>query len=251
MPNVFINCCHGGGLGNRFGTIIGGMRVAKRLGFSPVICWLPSPECYATIEDLCSVVPADVVHEAPDPSLPLIARKEHQRGRPWLPKEKALTMKGDFEYATHRYDAPARDILSRFVVHPDIRSHVDAFVQQHGIDKSWTGIHVRGTDAASSKRINEAKALAKRSRKVFVCSDDPDIEALFAGMKNVTLHPKNHWVRRANQDFSWRITEGDKTYYNVHRSSEATIEGFQDLLILARTSFKCRASTFCKLARSL
>ena len=249
MPTVRINC--DGGLGNRFGAVIGGLRAAWALGFDPVLHWLRNENCGARLEDLFSGIPARMDDSPPDTSWPLVTHYPWE-GRTNLPSSAWRDMTGDFEYNHSHWEGSGSDVLSHFTVQPEIQAHVDAFIKEHGVDRSWTGIHVRGTDNRHGGALEKAWKTVRQGGKVFLCSDDRDVEAQFAG--HVLLHPKTAWVEKRIPGADWRIPPTDGTdchCYNVVRSREATIQALQDALILARTTFSCPGSTFCKLAQAL
>ena len=50
MKKIYILCDHG--LGNRLASLIGGLTIAKRFNFLPVICWPTNNWCYAEFTDL-------------------------------------------------------------------------------------------------------------------------------------------------------------------------------------------------------
>jgi hypothetical protein len=252
---VLIYC--GGGLGNRFGSITGGLRAAWALGFTPTIYWGIAPACGASLQDLFAHVPAETTDDPTLPSWPCVSHRPRS-GHETFPLEKATQMEESFIYTSHRWLHDGKDVMRRFTVQPEIQAHVDAFCAQHGIDKSWDGIHVRGTDAHEKGQKKWAKSLARHSGKVFLCSDDTRIEAMFAEMENVVLHPKTHPMTKANPDLPWRLETlkkreyGDKKWhYNVNRHRASVIEALQDAMILARTTIHCRKRTFCNFAKSL
>ena len=50
MKKIYILCDHG--LGNRLASLIGGLTIAKRFNFLPIICWPTNNWCYAEFTDL-------------------------------------------------------------------------------------------------------------------------------------------------------------------------------------------------------
>jgi hypothetical protein len=256
---VLIYC--GGGLGNRFGSITGGLRAAWALGFTPTIYWSTAPACGASLQDLFAHVPAEVIDDPTLPDWPCVSHRLLFGRTETIPLERVTRMKESFIYTSHHWLHDGRDVMQQFTVQPEIQAHVDAFCAQHGINKSWDGIHVRGTDAGESSiqaQKKWAKNLVRHSDKAFLCSDDTKIEAMFAEMKNVVLHPKTHPMTKANPDLPWRLETpkkreyGDKKWhYNVNRHRASVIEALQDAMILARTTIHCRKRTFCNFAKSL
>lgn len=250
MPTVLINC--DGGLGNRFGSIIGGLRAAWALHFDPLIRWLPNSNCNAELGDLFERIPGAMHTGEIDPSLPMVTH------RPWKERKcYALAewpaMTRSFIYNSNRWTGCGRDVLQAFSIKSTIRDQVETFVAQHGIDKSWIGVHVRGTDNKHQNAIDIAWRLVRAHKgKVFLCSDDESIETLFRG--HAVMFPKSEYVTKLFPDEPWRMIPKDNVAhhcYNVHRSKEATVQGFMDALILSRTTFQCGGSTFCRLAQSL
>lgn len=250
MPYVLINC--DGGLGNRFGSIIGGLRAAWALRFDPLIRWQPDSNCNAELTDLFQRIPGTIHTGDIDASLPMITHYPW-KGRKCYSLGEWPAMTDSFIYNSDRWTECARDVLQAFTVQPAILDRVESFVAQHGIDKSWTGVHVRGTDNRHQRAIDIAWRLVRANPgKVFLCSDDQEIETLFRG--HAVMLPKSEYVTKLFPNEPWRITPKDGVAhhcYNVHRSKEATVQGFMDAIILSRTTFNCGGSTFCRLAQSL
>jgi hypothetical protein len=243
----------GGGLGNRFGAIIGGLRAAWVKGFDAEISWFTDANCGASIEDLFSHVPAKITYENYDPTWPVVSHME-KPGRNRVELESVNT---SFVYTHNEWVGDARDVLQKFTIQEGIRKNANEFIEKHGIDRSWIGLHVRYTDKAwnDSRRIailNWANDVIARNRKVFLCSDDKEIDTMFAG--RALIYPKTHHVEKLFPDLEWRMTPPDGVEchcYNVQRSREATIQALEDAIILSKTNIMCLKSTFCELARSL
>jgi hypothetical protein len=248
MPTVRIHC--DGGLGNRFGGIIGGLRAAWAKGYDAEIYWIPNTNCGAYLEDLFSVIPAKMTTEPPDTSWPLVSHMQWE-GREWIPAEQWEKVNTSFEYTHNQWEGNARDVMQKFLVHPDIQSYVDEFVNKHGIDKSWVGAHVRATDKGRRNIMNSALEIVKNNKKVFVCSDEREVEEFFSD--KALINPKTHYVEKLVKG-EWLIPPEDGVphhCYNVNRTRESTIQAMQDLLILSKTTFVCPSSTFCSLAEAL
>jgi DNA-directed RNA polymerase delta subunit len=256
MAIVRIHC--DGGIGNRFGAIIGGLRAAWAKGYDAEIYWAPNTNCGAYLEDLFSVIPAKMTTEPSDKSWPLVSHMKWE-GREWYPADQWKKMNTSFEYTHDRWEGNGRDVMQKFVVHPDIQNYVDDFVQKHGIDKTWLGFHVRGTDKSWNPKtkerrfnlLNEVYSALKKHDKIFICSDDEEIEKEFAD--KVLINPKTHYVEKKVPGH-WLMpshTPGQHYVYNVNRTRESTIQAMQDMLILSKTTFRCPSSTFCFLAEAL
>jgi hypothetical protein len=254
MPTVRISC--GGGLGNRFAAVIGGLRAAWEKGFDAEISWSTDTNCGASLEDMFSHVPAKITYEPSDPTWPLVSHMGWE-GRKWVHVDQWQSINTSFEYTHNEWVGDAKDVLRKFVIREEILKNANDFIAKHGIDSSWVGLHVRYTDKAwnDGKRIailNWASNIIEKNKNVFLCSDDKEIYDMFSG--KVLIYPKTHHVQKLFPNLEWRITPKDGVEhhcYNVKRSKEATIQALEDAIILSKTNIMCLKSTFCNFARSL
>lgn len=251
MPIVRIHC--DGGLGNRFGPIVDGLIFAERSGFSPLIHWPINTNCAAGLYDLFEHVPAEYSECLPPVDWPLVGHMPWE-GREYKPLSELNRVKTDFEFTNNMWsasDEQGKKAMSRFKILPSILEEVDSFCEEHGINKDCYGVHVRATDNLSSRNLNYAEQQVKSRKKVFICSDEQEIEDHFNKYQNVVTRKKKFYVEKIVPG-GWRIPPppNDPTKcYNVNRTKESVVEAFIDLLILSRTNFSCIGSTFCKLAK--
>lgn len=166
----------------------------------------------------------------------------------------------------------------------EIREAVSSFVNQHGIDSTWLGVHCRRTDRDN---INNEYYLQEIGRildetphlRFFVCSDCCESERLIqqAFPQNVVIRQKQRQpepiidqpgIKRFIFDdaayqrlvgLGWKDNHyaenailGRKEKYNIYRSRGAVQEGICDLLILSQVRNILRSvGSYFRLASAL
>jgi predicted SAM-dependent methyltransferase len=143
----------------------------------------------------------------------------------------------------------------------------------HGITY---GIHVRGTDllSISGQTLNDIKKFVDdkitKHGKLFICSDDENVEGAYRDHPFVAMHYKSAYVTRRDESQSWfadagndhfnaePLIKGLKKYssYNVVRTKEQVLSGWIDLLTLSQMQkidgfVTSQTSTYYALARTL
>jgi hypothetical protein len=257
VAKVRIHC--DGGLGNRYGALISGLIVAQRMNAEPLVYWPRNTNCGAGLDDLYAALPFEYSDNLPPTDWPVMAHMDwHGRTCHRITDASMKALQGqDIEFSSDKLVGTpdqAREWLARFQLQPEIAAHIEDFCRTHQVDKTVTGVHMRRTD---NTERNEAQHLLNRitasGDRFFVCSDDLEFEQRLTRYPNVIIHPKQHAVAKI-QEGGWRIPpppDNPTAVYNVDRSREQVIEAFEDMHILARTTFRCTRSTFCQWAKHL
>jgi len=247
-----------GGLGNRLGSLVGGLVVAEQLSINDItVCWPANNWCGCYFEDLFAnnhfkvsqstinqvFVPgtenAFLVHEnqtGADLGLVLKQSPEsldhlkqinnsvvyyHNKTAPYLDATKVLDQANTLKPATW------------------IKQQVQDFCRTRSITPGVIGLHLRKTE---NFRLDEEKIYrqvsANRAQRYFVCSDDHAVEQRFLQLPNVCSWSKTAYVEKLIPG-DWLAETVDDTgrryNYNLNRSRQSVIEGFVDMLILSQT----------------
>jgi len=248
-----------GGLGNRLAGIIAGLITADRLDMRPEICWPSNNWCGCRFDDLFDDNDHDVnrlgirdlFHEWSDRvflihenQIGANLRYQHAHGRSG--EQLARNMDKDVVFYTARVPEhlPADLIpkaLSRLRPAIRVQATVAEFIQEHSIDTTTVGLHLRKTDQYNLDEdwwydYVQRKGAGKR---YFVCSDDRDTESRFSALENVVTFPKTHYVEKLLPG-SWRqkaVNDPDGRIFpnNINRTRESVIQAWIDLLILSET----------------
>ena len=139
----------------------------------------------------------------------------------------------------------------------EIQSAVQSFISTTLV-RPFQGLHLRRTDLHVGLSDAEVMTLVQRypSEVFFVCSDDPQAEALACAHPHVHARGKAHHVAKKEGNADWislsKDQEGRVSYGNIERGRDAMIEGTIDLLILAHSQIVgFSGSTFQRMARLL
>jgi hypothetical protein len=256
MNNIIIFC--DGGLGNRLGTLIGGLLVSDLINYSPIVCWPENSWCGCSFDDLFEV------------NLPVIRNNIneifskhiddvfliHENQTNFNPKIKlkhsseTYTEAASFGKTIVYYHNKISEVfsesesmskLSFLKIKKSIINKVNSFVLKNEINKSTIGIHLRKTDSMYRIDDNSVINYVKNNlqQKYFVCSDDQQTESLFKILPNTIVNDKTSYVEKF-KDGGWNDltmdNEGRVFNFNVKRSKQSVIEAFEDMLILSKTN---------------
>lgn len=270
MINITIFC--DGGLGNRLGTLIGGLLSAEKIGKSPIICWPANTWCGCLFSDIF-----ELNYEVINYNINELFR--NNQNKIFLIHENQTNFKlnkvfshtlenleilksSDEEIIYYHNGIPnyfsKEDILIKLgslKIQKYILDIFYNFIEKEKIDSDTIGIHFRKTDA--NGKLNEFAILdeikANSDKKYFICSDDEQTENKFRSLSNVKIFQKTQYVEKLiSGDWNDLVVdnEGRRFNYNVNRKKESVIQGFIDLLILSRTSMRGdEQSTFYNLAK--
>lgn len=271
MKHIII-CCDGG-LGNRLNGLLTGLIVADLIKRQPIICWPKNNYCDCLFTDLfennefkiidlphnevlvdnqenvflthlgtINNIAQDLVYGYDYKSLQILenVNKTVITTSDKIPKifDKSLAIK----------------VLNSLKIKKEILTKTKLVCFEQNIDHHSLGLHVRNTDNANLPDVDLIYTNIKNSnRSYFICSDNENTEKHLAGLPNVKIHKKNHYVKKFT-DGEWRTSfvdsEGRQGIYNVNRSLESVKEAFIDMLILSRTNIVSnKGSTFLDCAK--
>jgi len=271
MKKLYILCDHG--LGNRLGSLVGGLKTAELLNYQPIICWPINNWCQAEFHELfrssieleSNEFATMLVNQIHDSGLPFffisqftedtISKNYFENSLSAVEEIRKLNSDALFSCAKlpKSYVRNPEDIskhLKSLGIAESIRSAVEKFVIENKIDKTVRGVHIRKTDSKNQIDENIVFENMKNSpqQRYFICSDDKSIEDKFVTLSNVIIFPKSTYVEKL-QDGQWRdnVTDdaGRKIIFNMNRPKQAMIEAFVDMLILSKTKIdRMSKSTF-------
>jgi hypothetical protein len=270
MRKITIFC--DGGLGNRFGVLIGGLITADVLNMEPVICWPENTWCGCSFEDLfdtnIEVIKNDINELFSNNLDKTFLIHENQTNlklnKVFSHSENSLdTIRGLSEDVIYYHNQiPHYFGLSKVVnklgslkIQPEILDKVKSFSKDYGIDRTTNGIHFRKTDVPN--QLDEDKIyqhiVQNVNSKFYICSDDKDTEMKFNLLQNTVVFPKTQYVEKL-KDGGWNDlttdNEGRVFNFNVNRPKQSVIEAFVDLLILSRTQILVNSvSSFLNFAK--
>ena len=275
MKKLYILCDHG--LGNRLGSLVGGLKTAELLNYQPIICWPINNWCQAEFHELfrssieleSNEFATMLVNQIHDSGLPFffisqftedtISKNYFENSLSAVEEIRKLTSDALFSCAKlpKSYVRNPEDIskhLKSLGIAESIRSAVEKFVIENKIDKTVRGVHIRKTDSKNQIDENIVFENMKNSpqQRYFICSDDKSIEDKFVTLSNVIIFPKSTYVEKL-QDGHWRdnVTDaaGRNIVFNMNRPKQAMIEAFVDMLILSKTKIdRLSKSTFRSMA---
>jgi hypothetical protein len=274
MNKLYILCDHG--LGNRLGSLVGGLKTAQLLSYEPIICWPINNWCQAEFNELFrSSVKLEstdfstmLVNQIHDCGLPfffislfkdgIIDKNFYENSLPAVEEIKKTNSDAIFSCAKLPKSYVSKDDVSKYLgflgVAKNISRTVEQFSIEKNIDKNVIGIHIRKTDSANQIDENLVFENVKNStnQRYFICSDDKSIEERFRTLKNVIIFPKSTYVEKL-QDGQWRdnVTDGNgrNIIFNMNRPKQAIVEAFVDMLLLSRTRIdRMSKSTFRAMA---
>jgi len=261
-----------GGMGNRFGSLIGGLITAKQINAVPVIVWPQNNWCGCSYSDLfvidqISVTDSDIHTVFQDHANTAFLIHENQSSNKlsqvFAHTEQNINLlkQSDFENIVYYHnkvppyysEQQIVDQLGQLNLNPKILEEVKSFCQHNSIDKSTIGLHLRKTDVDGLDDNKIYRQVTKQgNRQFFVCSDDPATEQRFSALPNVRIHAKTQYVEKLiNGAWLQPMTDpaGRPTKYNVNRSAQSVVEAFVDLLILSQTTIQPTIkSSFSKFA---
>lgn len=266
---IYILCDHG--LGNRIGSLIGGLTFAKRANATPIICWPINNWCKAEFNDIfdsnhtveINEFSTGLVDQIQDLGLNyfFVSTYNNKISTELINFEDIASTNKDIIYSQCK--VPKRivdqneivDSLNSLSISNSVLDKVKKFCNEHSIDRHTTGIHLRKTDGSSIVNEDEIFEEIKKfkNQKYFICSDNKETENRFLQLPNVSVYLKNSEVIKITEG-EWRDSVidilGKTILFNVDRSKEQIYDAFIDMLILSRTNVSKRAkSTFCTVAK--
>ena len=275
---IYVFC--DGGIGNRINALVSGIAIAEHFQRAITVYWPVNSWCGAAFADIF-----DNAFDVRSDALDTLAGKfsdakmmlHDAMGAQFLqvPFESAYDYQSMEDFA-QRGLPEDRDIflypaiiapwipeplvhaaLSSLQFTEAIQSAVQSFITKT-LMHPFHGLHLRRTDLRVGLSDAEVMALVQRhpNEVFFVCSDDPQAEALACAHPHVHARTKTHHVEKKEERADWislsKDQEGRVSYGNIERGREAMIEGTIDLLILAHSQIVgFSGSTFQRMARLL
>jgi len=270
MSTVYIFC--DGGLGNRLGSLFGGLYFSMLNNKTPIIIWPKNNWCGCSFEDLFdSNIPNTdwginlavnnksecnfIVHDFSQIKYP-VAKIEENNFKTFV---KYKNTNNDIFYY-HNIIPDYIDIntqillLKSLKINSNIVNKVENFLKPYK-EEIINGLHFRKTDFRIFLNEDHYEQIIKENfnKTFFVCSDDKETELKFKLNKNVITFEKNNYVDKLI-DSDWNASiidsEGRSFIFNVNRSRESVIEAFIDMLILSKTNIITEnSSTFLNFAK--
>jgi hypothetical protein len=261
-----------GGLGNRLGVLIGGILTAQKLNRTPILCWPENTWCGCSFNNLFDseyqIINLDInklFSQNINNKFMIHENQTNLQLEQYYPSLENINIFKNIEDENIIYyhnsipsyfsEEEVLEVLSKFIIKPDIKNNVLKFTNKNKIDNNVLGIHFRKTDFQSFLNEEETLNYINSNPKInfFICSDSLETEEKFSILNNVLIYPKNNYVTKLKNG-SWNDlttdNEGRQMNFNVNRSKESVIEGFIDLLILSKTNIIVEShSTFLKFAK--
>jgi hypothetical protein len=261
-----------GGLGNRLSSLCSGLATARKLNLEPEIFWPENNWCGCGFFDLFELtdfqVSEDNVFTVFDQSKNCVFLIHENQTNLHLDHVYSHSQKNldivsqidkDIVYYHNKipdYHTESEIIqeLEHLTINKHINKVVTDFCQQHLIDSSVAGLHLRKTE---NLKLNDSllyqQVLDNPQQRYFVCSDDKNTQERFAQLPNVIAFTKTSYVEKlipGDWYESTTDTDGRQTKYNINRSKQSVIEAFVDMLILGRTWIRPTVkSSFANFAR--
>lgn len=274
---IWIYC--DGGFGNRLNALFSGLALAQRFALRFTIMWPRNNWCQAGFSDIFSnpfEVDGRLLSELAGQLGDMVPLLNDQLGadaiRVGFNSAYAYTSLDDFG---DRVVATGKDVFFYPALMPQwipqamvveqmrrcqyvegIQNAVREFLRKDLKCEPYYGLHLRRTDLGVGYSDDEVRAIVTSHprERFFVCSDDPQAEALAAVWPNVMTRGKRAYVGKRNDGGEWTAATADddgRVYHsNIDRSSESVIEAVIDLLLLAHGEIVgFSGSTFQNIAR--
>ncbi len=275
MNKLYILCDHG--LGNRLGSLVGGLKTAELLNYQPIVCWPINNWCQAEFYELfrssialeSSEFSTMLVNQIHDSGLPFffisqftdgtISKNYFENSLPAVEEIRKLNSDAIFSCAKLPKSYVSKEDVSKYLkflgISKSIGRAVEQFAIENRIDKNVIGVHIRKTDSANQIDENIVFENIKNSpqQRYFICSDDKSIEDKFRTLHNVIIFSKSTYVEKLEDDGQWRDNvkdnNGRNIIFNMNRPKQAIIEAFIDMLLLSKTRIdRMSKSTFRAMA---
>jgi len=227
-----------GGFGNRFGSLISGLVIAKHFNLKPVVHWvntrvcrLPLSEIFDGFEEISDYDIADCI------AVGHIANRNYI----WIDNYNSLDElpfeRGKTNWYCHHWipdwmpEELVIEQVKRLKFNKFVFACAEMFCRDNNIDNNTIGLHLRGTDSPlQSQKVEQyhMKIDSSPNIKFLIVSDEEKNELDFTRHSNVITRPKTSYVELHDPTKGW--------YENCERTSNSVREAIVDLLILSRTS---------------
>ena len=275
---IYVFC--DGGIGNRINALVSGIAIAESFQLTMTVYWPVNSWCGAAFADFFDNafdVRTDALDTLAGKFTDLKMMLHDAMGAQFLqvPFESAYDYQSMQDFAQRGLPENKDIFLYPAIIAPwipepmvnaalrelrftkEIQSAVQSFISTTLV-RPFHGLHLRRTDLHVGLSDAEVMTLVQRypSEVFFVCSDDPQAEALACAHPHVHARTKAHHVAKKEGNADWislsKDQEGRVSYGNIERGRDAMIEGTIDLLILAHSQIVgFSGSTFQRMARLL
>lgn len=273
---LYIYC--DGGIGNRLNALLSGLAITRHFNLSHVVHWPANNWCEAEYQDIfknkeniSTLSLKNLAGQMNECKMLLHDEIASKALGVEFSSAYAYESMADFESQVVQHQAsifyyPAlmpmwvpheliTDSLRTLSFTKHIREEVVKFIELE-LKKPFHGLHLRRTDlTVGLTDIEVFKLVQHHSNEVFyVCSDDPDAEALACAHPNVFARIKQHHVEKKVVGSDWKSLQADddgRTYHgNIQRGKASVIEAVIDMLILAHGEIVgYSGSTFQQMSR--
>lgn len=259
MKNLFIYC--DGGFGNRFGTLLGGLRLADFYQLNPIIIWPSTQWCRLKFNETFKTKNYTVLEETLEyfkDKVDVFIMHENFIGAPNYHHTLEFCNIWDFKrilsdkYDNYLYN---NNVITKWVDDDwldksmnllifvdEIMDKAFEFINENKITQNVIGVHLRATDFHTGNPLFEKEYSLIEStpqKRYFVLSDDQHIEERFNKLENVITRSKTKYVEKIKDETTWNN--------NIERSSESVVESLIDLTILSKTDIMVTSpSSFLK-----
>ena len=269
-----------GGIGNRINALLSGLAIAHHFNLEYCIHWPVNNWCAASFEDIfettenTSTVSLKNLKGKLDDAFMLL--HDHIASDALGVNFNSAYAYEDFKDFEEKviqagkvifyYPALMPEWIPLELIHEQLRklkftNHIQIEVEnfiKNALQRPFYGLHLRRTDLNVGLNDHEVLSLVSQHPEAtfFVCSDDPNAEALASAHPNVHRRIKSHAVEKKSIDAHWlaqSLDDDGRLYYgNIKRGREAVIEGTIDLLILAHSQIiGFSGSTFQRMAKMI
>lgn len=269
-----------GGIGNRINALLSGLAIAHHFNLEYCIHWPVNNWCAASFEDIfettenTSTVSLKNLKGKLDDAFMLL--HDHIASDALGVNFSSAYAYEDFKDFEEKviqtgkvifyYPALMPEWIPLELIHEQLRklkftNHIQIEVEnfiKNALQRPFYGLHLRRTDLNVGLNDHEVLSLVSQHPEAtfFVCSDDPNAEALASANPNVHRRIKSHAVEKKSNDAHWlaqSLDDDGRLYYgNIKRGREAVIEGTIDLLILAHSEIVgYSGSTFQRIAKMI
>ncbi len=257
MKDLIIYC--DGGFGNRYGTLLGGLFIARLHNLRPIINWRETSQCRASFNDIFENEQQFSIINSPLEEFNeyvLIMHDNFIKGKAFYSANAfstfwslgKITIDEDKLLYNNNWlprcmnESEFLSVGNSLNFKKDIQNSADDFAKETLINVNVTGVHLRATDFnVSVPNFSREFVIIMENpdTRYFVLSDDKTIENKFNQFENVVVRKKVFYVEKVNETSTW--------CNNIERSRESVIESLIDLLILSKTKILTNStSTFLK-----
>jgi len=181
-----------------------------------------------------------------NPSIPLYAHRQDIKYNRSVFLNQSIKNHDSFAFLTDNIQIPINEVnecYKRIKINSHIKNKVSSFITDKSIDKNTLGLHIRASDFPSrNSNIEFAKDFINKNqnKKIFVCTDEKEVELSLSVYSNLIFYPKLHYTEKFDKLKNWNgptIDNDNRRWnYNAARNEPSMIEAFIEMLILSKTT---------------